>query len=196
MLTRTLLIAATSAAVVVGAAACTANSTQTAPSTSPSSASTSQPSMQPPTPVTVTVTSTIPTAAGGALTREPCELLTPALAKEYAGDDAAQQNSVGDPPQSVGPSACYYVGSAGSVLFSIDPLPTDPDAPVNHFHVITPDNELPGLTFKAYRFGAGESVVVVKDGLLLEFKVSNDQGVEANWDDDVKLAEAIVPRVG
>jgi hypothetical protein len=139
---------------------------------------------------------TVTTSPASGLTREPCELLTPALAKEYAGDDAAQRNSVGDPPQPVGPSACYYEGSAGSVLFSLNPLPTDPDAPVNHFHVITPDNEVAGLAFKAYRFGPGESVVVVKDGLLLEFKVSNDEGVEANWDDDVKLAEVVVPRVG
>ena len=67
---------------------------------------------------------------------------------------------------------------------------------MNHFHVFTPSNEIPGLPFNAYRFGPGQSVVVVKDDLLLEFKVSNSQGVEANWDDDVKLAEVVVPRVG
>jgi hypothetical protein len=102
---------------------------------------------------------------------------------------------LGDPPVPVGDGACYYDGNAGSVLFSINPLPTDP-APVNHFDVFTLSNEIPGLPFKAYRFGPGQSVVVVKNDLLLGFKVSNSQGVESNWDDDVTLAEVVVPRVG
>jgi len=35
---------------------------------------------------------------------------------------------------------------------------TRPNAPVNHFHVIQPQNEIPGHAYAAYWFGPGESL--------------------------------------
>jgi hypothetical protein len=88
------------------------------------------------------------------------------------------------------------------VFFSIAPMPTDPNAPVNHFHVIEPQNEIPGRAYQAYWFGPGESLEVVKDGLLLNFKVQDNPGspgartVEDLKADDIKLADQIVPGIG
>lgn len=134
--------------------------------------------------------------------RQPCELLSPPLANAFAGDDAQRQLSLDStPPIPVGDHACFYKGGQRSVFFSIDTLPTDPDAPVNHFHVIRPENRIADLPYEAYWFAAGESMVVVKNGFLLGFKVSDnpgspsghiDQGRKA---DDIKLADEIIPRV-
>lgn len=136
-------------------------------------------------------------------TRQPCELLSPPLAKTFAGDDAQRQLSLGStPPIPVGDHACFYKGGQRSVLFSINTLPTDPDASVKHFHVIRPENRIADLPYEAYWFAAGESLVVVKNGLLLGFKVSDNPaspGAHINQDrkaDDIKLADEIVPRVG
>jgi len=85
---------------------------------------------------------------------------------------------------------------------SINPMPTDPNAPVNHFHVIQPQNQIPGLGYAAYWFGPGQSVNVVKNGLLLNFQVQDNPGsprarsVDELKADDIKLADQIVPRVG
>lgn len=51
-------------------------------------------------------------------------------------------------------------------------MPTDPTAPVNHFHVIAPENRVDGVDYEAYWFGTGESLVAVKDGLLIR-RLSN-----------------------
>lgn len=121
-----------------------------------------------------------------------CDLLTPAIATAFVGDDAERQRSLGDD------NACLYLGNAGSVFVSINPLPADPDAPVNHFHVLRPENAIPDLGYHAYWFAAGQSVVVVKNGLLLEFKVSDwagNAGEQERAQLAVTLADQIVPRV-
>lgn len=88
------------------------------------------------------------------------------------------------------------------MFFSINPTPTDPNAPVNHFNVIQPQNEIAGHAYAAYWFGPGESVYVVKDGLLLNFNVQDNPGspsarsVDELKADDIKLADEIVPRAG
>lgn len=122
-----------------------------------------------------------------------CDLLTPAIATAFVGDDAERQRSLGDD------NACLYLGNAGSVFVSINPLPTNPDAPVNHFSVLRPVNAIPDLGYQAYWFAAGQSVVVVKGGLLLEFKVSDRAGVADRQELaqlDITLADQIVPKVG
>jgi hypothetical protein len=146
--------------------------------------------------------STLNRAPSPGSTRQPCELLSPPVAKPFAGEDAQRQLSLDStPPIPVGDHACFYKGGRRSVLFSIDALPADPDAPVNHFHVIRPENRIADLPYEAYWFAAGESLVVVKNGLLLGFKISDnpaspgahgDQGRKA---DDIELADEIVPRV-
>jgi hypothetical protein len=206
MATRTPLIALTGAAVIAVAAGCGTSNTPTqtatsaptsaAPASATASASPAQPPAQP-----SPVPTTSPTGLATGSTRVPCELLTPTIAKAFAGDDAERQLQLdSDPPLPVGDDACFYKGAAGSVMFTITPMPSDPDDPVNHFHVIRPENQIPGLAYKAYWFGAGESLVVVKDGLLLDFKVSgNPAGAETyqeRRDHDIKLADQIVPRVG
>jgi hypothetical protein len=106
------------------------------------------------------------------------------------------------PPVSVGDHACFYKGGQRSVLFSINTLPAEPDAAANHFLVMRPENRIADLPYEAYWFAAGESLVVVKNGLLLGFKLSDNPaspGAHINQDrkaDDIKLADVIVPRVG
>ena len=59
-----------------------------------------------------------------------------------------------------------------------------------------------GLAYKAYWFAPADSLVVIKNGLLLEFRVSDNPGspgAQINQDrkaEDIKLADEIVPRVG
>ena len=157
---------------------------------------------------TPSLTSAVPTAsavpttsAGGStdFTREPSELLNPALARQFAGADAQRQftwNST--PPLPVGDDACAYQSSTRTVSFSIDTPPSDPNAPLNHFHVINPANRVSGLAYDAYWFAAAESLVVVKNGLVLDFKVSDIPSSAGQWRqaDEIKLADQIVPRVG
>jgi hypothetical protein len=73
---------------------------------------------------------------------------------------------------------------------------------VNHFHVVRPENRIAGLPYDAYWFAAGQNLLVVKDGLLLGFKVSdnpfapNAQINQVRKAEDIQLADQIVPRVG
>ena len=138
-----------------------------------------------------------PTTA--AQTTHPCDLLTPDVARKYVGDDAQRQFSYdGHPPVPVGDGACFYTGTTREIEVSIRPRPTDPTAPINHFHVISPDNRVDALGFEAYWFGPGESLVAVKDGLVVSVKVANIKGDWSDQDraDDVELAKLVVPRVG
>lgn len=115
------------------------------------------------------------------------------------GDDAQRQFSYdGHPPVPVGDGACYYTGPTREIEVSIRPRPTDPTAPINHFHVISPDNRVDALGFEAYWFGPGESLVAVKDELVVSVKVANIKGDWSDQDraDDVELAKLVVPRVG
>jgi hypothetical protein len=188
---RTLALALMGAAAIASVAACQTPSTPTA-TTAPSSAapaSTTPSSNAPPTPTPTSI----------ALTRQPCDLLTPEVAKKYVGDDAQRQLDYdANPPVPVGDTGCYYTGDKRSVTVEIYPVPTDPTAPVNHFHVITPENRVEGVDYEAYWFGAGESLVAVKDGLLISVKVSNTTASQTEQDraDDVELANLIVPQVG
>ena len=94
-------------------------------------------------------------------------------------------------------TACVYKGSRGSVELAID---SKPSGPMKHFNVIRADNRDTSLPYEAYWFGPGVSLVVVKDGLVLDFKVA------PNPDDgnltpetraaDVELANQIVPEIG
>lgn len=191
MSTRTLARALMGAAVITSITACQTPSTPTANTTPSSSAasSTSPSSNAPPGPTPTSI----------ALTRNPCDLLTPEVAKKYVGDDAQRQLDYdANPPVPVGETGCYYTGDKRSVAVGIYPVPTDPSAPVNHFHVITPENRVQGVDYEAYWFGAGESLVAVKDGLLISVKVSNRLGSQTEQDraDDVELANLIVPQVG
>jgi hypothetical protein len=196
MTTRTILIALTSAGLIAGSAGCgKSSSPASTPTPTPSGTASPQPTAAAPS------TTAAQSAAG--TTREPCELLSETVAKQFAGDDAQRQLTVdSNPPLPVGDTACFYLGSSRSVFFSINPMPTDPNAPVNHFHVIQPQNQIPGPAYAAYWFGPGESVNVVKDGLLLDFKVQDNPGsprprsVDELKADDIKLADQIVPRVG
>lgn len=186
MSTRTFAFALMGAAVITSVAACQTPSTPTA-TTTPSSVARS--STAPAT----------PTATSIALTRQPCDLLTPEVAKKYVGDDAQRQlNYDANPPVPVGDTGCYYAGDKRSVTVEIYPVPTDPTAPVNHFHVITPENRVQGVDYEAYWFGAGESLVAVRDGLLISVNVSNNLASQTAQDraDDVELANMIVPQVG
>lgn len=135
-----------------------------------------------------------------ALTRQPCDLLTAPVAKKYAGDDAERRLQYDtDPPLPVGDTACYYAGSTRSVTVEIYPVPTDPTAPVNHFHVITPENRVAGVDYEAYWFAAGGSLVAVKDGLLITVKASDVAGgslTDKDKADDIELANLVVPQVG
>ena len=194
MTTRIILIAFASAAAIAGAAGCSKSSGPTSTPTPTSVGTASAQSSAAPS-----TTAALSTAG---TKREPCELLSPTVAKQFAGDDAQRQLTVdSNPPIPVGDTACFYQGSNRSVFFSINPMPTDPSAPVNHFHVIQPQNEIPGPAYAAYWFGPGESVYVVKDGLLLDFKVQDNPGspgarsVDELKADDTKLADQIVPRV-
>jgi hypothetical protein len=163
------------------------------------------------TPSTPTVTTTVssiapssvapssPTPTSVALTRQPCDLLTPEVAKKYVGDDAQRQLTYeSNPPVPVGDDGCYYTGDTRSVSVEVFPVPTDPTAPVNHFHVIRPENRVEGVDYEAYWFAAGESLVAVKDGLLISVNVSNRSAAQTDQDraDDIELANLVVPQVG
>jgi hypothetical protein len=133
------------------------------------------------------------------LTPQPCDLLTPDVARKYVGDDAQRQLTYdADPPVPVGDDACYYTGATREVEVSIFPRPTDPTAPVNHFHVIAPGNRVDGVSYEAYWFGPGESIVAVKDGLLVSVKVANIKSAWTDQDraDDIELANLVVAQVG
>jgi hypothetical protein len=131
-------------------------------------------------------------------TQQPCDLLTPAVAKKYVGDNAQRQLTRDSPPRRVGDDACYYTGDTRSVSVSIFPVPSNPTAPVNHFDVIAPRNRIAGLSFDAYWFGPGESLVAVRDGLLISVSVkTNPENTWTDQDrsDDLELANTIVPQV-
>ena len=139
------------------------------------------------------------TPASIALTRQPCDLLTPEVAKKYVGADAQRQLSYDStPPVAVGDTGCYYTGDQRSVSVAVYPVPTNPTAPVNHFDVIRPDNRVEGVDYEAYWFGPGESLVAVKNGLFISVSVSNRLASQTDRDraDDVELANLVVPHVG
>jgi hypothetical protein len=153
---------------------------------------------------TVSTASAGPTTSTGdstGLTRKPCELLNLTLAREFVGEDAQRQLTWDStPPLPVGDDACAYKSSTRTVSFTIDTPPTNPNAPLEHFHVINPNNRVPGVGYDAYWFGAAQSLVVLKNGLVLGFKVDDvfssadvDQWRQA---DEIKLADQIVPSVG
>ncbi|WP_396926061.1 hypothetical protein [Mycolicibacterium sp.] len=157
---------------------------------------------RPSSPPVITAMSQAPASAaptGAALTRQACELLTPDVAKKYAGNDAQRQLFFdATPPLPVGDDGCYYTGSTREVSVLIYPMPTDPTAPVNHFHVIRADNRVEGVEYEAYWFGPAESIVAVKDGLLINIKVAQIKGAWTDQDraDDIELANQVVPRFG
>jgi hypothetical protein len=136
--------------------------------------------------------------APASVTRQACDLLTPEVAKQYVGNDAQRQLLYdADPPVPVSDDACYYTGATREIEVSIFPRPTDPTAPVNHFNVILPDNRVDALGYESYWFGPGESIVTVKDALLIQVKVANIKGwTDQDRADDIELANLIVPRVG
>lgn len=201
MAMRYVLITLGTVALVTGTAGCTTQSGggPAAPSTVTVTAS-ATPAPSPQATAGATTTITVPPSVSPA-GNEPCELLTLSIAKSFAGDDAQRRLSYDgtDPPVSVGDNGCYYTGGAGSVEFRIGPIPDDPTAPVNHFHVIRPENRDPSLPYDAYWFGPGVSLIVVKNGLMLTFKTSGrpDTGNldEATRAADVELANQIVPAV-
>lgn len=132
-------------------------------------------------------------------THQPCDVLTPAVAEEYVGHGAERQFSYNvEPPVRVGDNSCLYTGATREIEVMIFPQPTNPTAPVNHFNVISPDNRIVELGFEAYWFGPGESIVAVKDGLLIQVKVANMKGSWSEEDraDDIDLANLVVPQVG
>lgn len=202
MPTRIPLAAFISAAAIAGISACHSptappvTTTVTAPS-----ASTTAASAAPSSTASIAPGSTTAGAAptGAALTRQPCDLLTPEVAKKYVGEDAQRRLAYdGRPPVLVGDDACYYTGATREIEVSIFPRPTDPSAPVNHFNVISPDHRVHSIDYDAYWFGPGESIVAVKDGLLISVKVANIKGDWTDQDraDDIELANLVVPRVG
>ena len=196
---RKLLTALMSGAVIVVAAACQSPSSPSVTTTvTAPSAHTVTVSVTPSSTASVAPSrTTAPTSA--ALTRQPCDVLTPDIATKYVGDDAQRQFAYdGNPPVPVGDDACYYTGTTREIEVAIYPRPTDPTAPVNHFHVISPDNRVDALDFEAYWFGPGESIVAVKDGLVITVKVANIKGDWSDRDraDDIELANLVVPRVG
>jgi hypothetical protein len=148
---------------------------------------------------TVTAVATSPTPTSTALTRQPCDLLTPEVAKKFVGEDAQRQLFFdAQPPVPVGDRACYYTGATREIEVSIFPRPSDPTAPVNHFNVIRPDNRVDAVSYEAYWAGPGESIVAVKDGLLISVKVANIKGAWTDQDraDEIELANLVVPHVG
>jgi hypothetical protein len=125
MSARILLTAFISAAAIAGLSAChtpTAPSVTTtvtappAPTTAASAASSSAASLAP-------SSATAPTGAApttAALTRRPCDLLTPEVAKKYVGEDAQRQLAYdAHPPVPVGDDACYYAGATREIEVSI-----------------------------------------------------------------------------
>ena len=193
MTMRKILIVVGGAALVGGVAACSTPNANgpAAPSTVPVTASAA--------PATTTVHAPTPTASP--VGNQPCELLTLPIAKQFAGDDAQRRLTYDgtDPPVAVGDDSCYYSGSAGSVEFAVGPIPSDPTAPVNHFHVIRPENRDPSLSYEGYWFGPGVSLVVVKNGMMLTFKVAPNPDTGNLTPEtraaDVELANQIVPEV-
>jgi hypothetical protein len=201
MTMRTLLIALGGAALVTGVAACSTPNTggPAAPSTVTVTASAAPTTTVPTATVGATTTVTVPSGASPAGIR-PCELLTLPIAKKFAGEDAQRRLSYdSDPPVPVGDNACFYEGSSGSVEFSVGPIPSDPTAPVNHFHVINPENRDPSLPYDGYWFGPGVALVVVKNGQMLTFKVAPNPDTGNLTPEtraaDVELANQIVPKV-
>ena len=149
------------------------------------------------TTVTTVATSSTPTST--ASTRQPCDLLTLEVAKKFVGEDAQRQLYYdARPPLPVGDTACYYTGATREIEVSIFPRPSDPTAPVNHFHVIRPDHRVDAVSYEAYWFGPGESIVAVKGGLLVSVKVAEIKGDWTDQDraDDIELANLVVPQVG
>ncbi|MHA7666932.1 hypothetical protein [Mycolicibacterium sp. HS_4_1] len=115
------------------------------------------------------------------------------------GDDAQRRFAYdGRPPVPVGDGACYYTGATREIEVSIHPRPTDPTAPINHFHVISPEKRVDALGFDAYWFGPGESIVAVKIGLVVSVKVANIKGDWSDQDraDEIELANLVIPHVG
>lgn len=200
MTSRKLLTALTTASVVAGTAACGASGTPPSTSTvtvtqSPSATPTSPATSSPPT--SVTASSTAPTTA--ALTRQPCDLLTPELAAKYAREDVQRQSTYdSDPPIAVEDTSCYYKGNTREVSVDIYPRPTDPTAPINHFHVIRPDNRVNDVAYEAYWFAPAESLVAVKGDLLIGVKVAGITTSQSDQDraDEIELANLVVPQVG
>ncbi len=179
--------------VTVSAAPSSTTSSGAAPSAATSSVATSSVA------TSSIATSSVAAPTSAALTRRPCDLLTPEVAKKYVGDDAERQFSYdSNPPVPVDDNACYYTGATREVEVSIYPRPTDPTAPVNHFHVISPGNRVDAVGYEAYWFGPGESIIAVKDGLLIGVKVAQIKGSWTDQDraDDIELANLVVPRVG
>jgi hypothetical protein len=200
MSTRTLALALISAAVITSVAACQTPSGPTVATTV--SALPVSTAVVGATPFSAAPSSTAPSSATStrlALTRQPCDLLTPAVAKKYVGDNPQRQLFYdSSPPVPVGDDACYYTGDTREVSVNIYPRPTDPRAPVNHFDVIQPQKQIDGLNFEAYWFGPGESIVAVKAGLLIGVKVAM---IKVSWTDqdradDIELANLVVPQVG
>jgi hypothetical protein len=194
---RKILIVCGGAALVTGVAGCTTGSEPAAPSTVTVTASAAPATTVPAGPTT---TVTVPPSASPA-GNQACELLTLPIAKTFAGDDAQRRLSYDDtePPVAVGDNGCYYSGKTGSVEFRIGPIPSDPTAPVNHFHVIQPENRDASVPYEAYWFGPGVSLIVVKNAQMLTFKVAGHPDT-GNLDDptraaDVELANQIVPLV-
>jgi hypothetical protein len=176
MSARTLALALIGAAIVTSVAACQRPrgpilpTSVSAPPVSPTVASATPSGAAP-------WTSTAPSSAtprGVALTQHPCDLLAPALAKKYVGENAQQRHFYdSDPPVPVGDDGCYYTGDTRSVTVEIYPRPTDTRAPVNHFDVIRPQHRVDELNFEAYWFGPGEAIVAVKGGLLIGVSVAS-----------------------
>jgi hypothetical protein len=190
---RSILILLGGTAVAVAAAACSTPS-----SGGPAASSTvTVTASATPTTVTATTSTTVPATASPA-DNKSCDLLRPDIAKRFAGDDAQRKLSYeGDPPVPVGDSACYYDGSKGSVGLTVLSGPSDS---MKHFNVIRPDNRDATLPYEAYWFGPGVSLVVVKDGQVLDFKFAPkpDDGnlTPETRAADVELANQIVPEVG
>lgn len=201
MTTRTLLVTFISAVAITGISACHSpttppGTTTVTPSTTPASSAPINTSSVAPSSATV---ATSPTPTTPALTRQPCDLLTPDVAKKYVGEDAQRQSTYdGHPPVPVSDDACYYTGATREIEVAIYPRPTDATAPINHFNVISPDNRVDALSFEAYWFGPGESIVAVSDGLVISVKVAKIRGSWTDQDraDDIELANLVVPRVG
>jgi hypothetical protein len=200
MTMRKLLIVLGGAVLVTGVAACsTPNAGGPAAASTVTVTASAAPTATVPATAATTTTVTVAPSAGPA-GNQPCELLTLSIAKTFAGDDAQRRHSYdSDPPVPVGDNACFYEGSAGSVDFSIGPIPSDPTAPVNHFHVINPENRDLSLPYDAYWFGPGVSLVVVKNGQMLTFKYAPNPDTGNLTPEtraaDVELANQIVPEV-
>jgi hypothetical protein len=197
---RILLTAFVSGAAIAALSACQTSDTQPAPSTvtvTQSPSATTAPATTSQSSTSASPTGAPPTSA--ALTRQPCDLLTADLARRYAHEDVQRQSTYdSDPPLPVEETTCYYRGSTREVSLDINPMPTDPTAPVNHFHVIRPENRVNDVAYEAYWFGPAESLVAVKGDLLISVKVAGIAAPQSDQDraDEIELANLIVPLVG